>query len=75
MRQLLAIALVVAVGACGKSEKEKQLDDLEKTIDSLTETVDVPKDALAALRRLEPAYFDELAETTARFLRPVVHGA
>jgi hypothetical protein len=48
--------------------RRQQLRDLDGALGALGKSVDVPKDVLAALK-LEPAYFDELAETVTRFLR------
>jgi hypothetical protein len=48
--------------------RRQQLRDLEVTLGALGKSVEVPKDVFAALK-LEPAYFDELAETVTRFLR------
>lgn len=48
--------------------RRNQLRDLESALGALGKNVDVPKEVLAALK-LEPPYFDELAETVARFLR------
>ena len=47
--------------------RRRQLQDLETAIRKLGEKA-VPAEVFAALR-VEPAYFDDLAETTARFLR------
>jgi hypothetical protein len=47
--------------------RRQQLQDLETAVRKLGEKV-VPPEVFAALR-VEPAYFDDLAETTARFLR------
>jgi hypothetical protein len=48
--------------------RRQQLADLETALGALRKSVEVPKDVFLALK-LEPSYFDELAETIARLLR------
>ncbi|MDQ4145681.1 MAG: hypothetical protein M3198_18435 [Actinomycetota bacterium] len=55
-------------GPAAKRERGTQLSSLEKSIDRLSKSVQVPKE-LRGKFQLEPAYFDDLAETVVRLLR------